>query len=114
VGVPRVGEGGEDTRGRRAAVMLCDSCLTKNLRVGAPDTEAARLKLKRGREAAKKANKGRGKGKEQADGVTQQATESSGARAGQGRAVANASAATADDSSARRQRRWQRWQRSTG
>jgi hypothetical protein len=77
VGVPRVGEGDEDTRGRRAAVMLCDSCLTKNLRAGAPDTEAARMKLKRVKEAAKKAKKG--KGREQADGVTQQATESSGA-----------------------------------
>jgi len=32
------------------------------------------MKLKRGKEAAKKANKGKGKGKEQADGVTQQAT----------------------------------------
>jgi hypothetical protein len=59
--------------------MLCDSCLAKNLRAGAPDTEAARMQLKQAREAAKKANKGKGKGKEQADGVTQHATENSGA-----------------------------------
>ena len=51
-----------ETLGRRAAVLLCDACLTKLLQAEPADTEAARLKQQRQNRRKKKKTGGAGEG----------------------------------------------------
>ena len=57
-----------DTRGRRAAVLMCDTCLTQYIRAGPVEEEAERLKKLR--PSASRGSSGQGQDEAVADGPT--------------------------------------------